>query len=309
MERAKSSGRLRLIPNASRRYHAPTSSLKDIDYRTLASLVDHVRGPGYVLDFSDRTFSQFFAAEFDVDIYSEQYAANGNSKGRRLRRFLELADNPTAAKVLKALWELRGDGLRDRDDPVPGAKRKYESLLERLGEIARDAKPPHHQTAADHHKTQALNQTLLDLNKLTPQRRGYEFEKFLNQFFDLYGLLPRPSFRNLGEQIDGSFILAGETYLLEAKWQNQLTDAKDLRDFEGKLQEKAAWARGLFVSYCGFSEAALENFGRGKRTICMDGLDIHQILDGNVSLGDAVFRKVRRAAETGRPFTPLSHLL
>ena len=30
---------------------------------------------------------------------------------------------------------------------------------------------------------------------------------------------PRGSFRLIGEQIDGSFHLEGETYLLEAKWQ------------------------------------------------------------------------------------------
>ena len=56
------------------------------------------------------------------------------------------------------------------------------------------------------------------MNKLTPQRRGYKFEKFLKDMFDVYGLSPRASFRLEGEQIDGSFVCGGDTYLLEAKW-------------------------------------------------------------------------------------------
>lgn len=38
------------------------SSLKEFDLRAVAELVDFLRGSGYVLDFSDRTYSQFFAA-------------------------------------------------------------------------------------------------------------------------------------------------------------------------------------------------------------------------------------------------------
>ena len=38
-----------------------------------------------------------------------------------------------------------------------------------------------------------------------PQKRGFEFERFLNAMFAAYGLSPRSSFRLVGEQIDGSF--------------------------------------------------------------------------------------------------------
>ena len=103
-------------------------------------------------------------------------------------------------------------------------------------------------------------------------------------------------------------MLHAETYLLEAKWEGAKTPAKDLRNFQGKLEEKAAWARGLFVSYSGFTDEGLDAFGRGKRVICMDGLDLYEMLDRELPLDVALDRKVRRAAETGRPFERISDL-
>ena len=41
---------------------------------------------GYVLNFSDRTFSEFFK-DFRVDIDSQKYYKNGASKMKRLRAF------------------------------------------------------------------------------------------------------------------------------------------------------------------------------------------------------------------------------
>ena len=54
-------------------------------------------------------------------------------------------------------------------------------------------------------------------------------------------------FRNKGEQIDGSFVLQSETYLLEARWESAKTSAADLHAFHGKLEQKAAWAPGAVL--------------------------------------------------------------
>jgi hypothetical protein len=284
------------------------SSLKEIDFRAVAELVDFLRGSGYVLDFSDRTYSQFFAAELEVDIYDPLYATYGTSKGKRLRRFLELADDATAGRTLRALWEVRTNIIDGGKDPVAGAERKYQALLAKLG-VGGQAPPPEPaKTDLDHEKVAALKAEVIQLTGMAPQARGYAFERFLVRLFDLFGMKPREPFRNRGEQIDGSFMLHGETYLFEAKWQNEQTDAKDLRDFEGKLSEKAAWARGVFISHSGFKESALENFGRGKRTICMTGLDLYEMLERGIPLNEVIDRKVRRAAEDGRPLTPVHHL-
>jgi hypothetical protein len=60
---------------------------------------------------------------------------------------------------------------------------------------------------------------LLNLETLSPQKRGFAFELFLDRMFSVAGLSPRKSFRLIGEQIDGSFELNGSIYLVEAKWQ------------------------------------------------------------------------------------------
>ena len=118
----------------------------------------------------------------------------------------------------------------------------------------------------------------------------------------MYGLEAREPFRLRGEQIDGSFVLQGETYLLEAKWQDVQTGVADLHTFHGKLEQKAAWTRGLFVSHSGFTEQGIAAFGKGKRVICMDGLDLVETLDRELPLDLVLEKKVRKAAETGLPF-------
>lgn len=155
-----------------------------------------------------------------------------------------------------------------------------------------------------------LKSKLLDISQLAPQPRGYAFEKFLQNLFEAHGLAPRSSFRLVGEQIDGSFELASEIYLVEAKWQNAQTGAGELHAFGGKVGGKAAWARGLFISQSSFTGDGLEAFSRGNRTsiVCMDGLDLFDALDRKIAISDVIARKVRRAAETGNCFLRVREL-
>ena len=61
--------------------------------------------------------------------------------------------------------------------------------------------------------------------------------------------------------------------------------------------------------FSGFSEDGLLAFGKGKRVICMDGLDISEMLQHHLAFKDVLSKKVRRAAETGQPFVRLRDLL
>jgi len=155
-----------------------------------------------------------------------------------------------------------------------------------------------------------LKQEILELSKFEAHKRGFGFEKFLNKLFSAYGLEPRKSFRITGEQIDGSFQLKGNTYLVEAKWQNEKVGENDLLTFKGKIDGKSAWSRGLFISFNGFSEKGLEAFVKGKPTnmIGMDGQDIYFILEGKLNLGEAIELKARRAAETNDFFVSVYEL-
>jgi hypothetical protein len=156
----------------------------------------------------------------------------------------------------------------------------------------------------------AFHDRLLKLSALEPQARGYSFETFLSDLFTAYALAPRDAFRLKGEQIDGSFSLNNETYLLEARWQNEPVSANHLFTFQSKVEGKAQWSRGLFLSYSGFSNDGLEAFASGRRTsiICMNGLDLSQCLSGSADLVEILRAKSRRAAETNEAFVPVREL-
>jgi hypothetical protein len=280
------------------------STIRAIDMLLVDDLFD--MGGGYVLNFSDRSFAQFFASELDVDIDAAAYRRNGTSKAKRLRCYLQAVDNARAAQALQALWEYR-QALRARSgvasETTPGAEAQLHELLHRLGG-PKPRKPTSRQQACGPppERVKRLSADLIELSQLAPQPRGYAFEKFLKELFDAHGMEGREPFRHRGEQIDGSFVLADETYLLEAKWQNEKSGAGELHAFHGKVEEKAAWARGLFIAQNGFTEDGLYAFGRGKRVICMDGLDLYDTLNQALPLNEVLSRKVRRAAETGMPF-------
>lgn len=222
--------------------------------------------PGYVLDFSNNRMAEFFATELGVDIYAEAYARNGSSKANRLRCYLQTVDGKTAAIALRALWTYR-EAIRDRigrTENVTDAKSKMFDLIHRLEGGAGPSDPPSAAPKFDKTVLAQLSENLLALSTLSPHPRGFAFEKFLKDLFDVYGMAARGSFRLVGEQIDGSFLLSNEPYLLEAKWQNTYTDAADLHAFHGKCENKASWTRGLFISQSGFSEDGLVAFGRVK---------------------------------------------
>lgn len=286
--------------------------LKSLDYDLLDYVFD--MGGGYVLDFSNRTFSEFFADELNIDIDNARYCDVGNSKAKRLRSYLRQASQDEALRLLNSLWEYRE--VKRRRAGVKEENPQYISefweLIGRLG-----GKPPKQQTGnsqtpldekMDDRLASELLGKLMEVSSLDPQPRGYAFEKFLKELFDVCGLSGRASFRLVGEQIDGSFEMKGETYLLEAKWTNQQVDVSDLRAFNAKVEDKASWSRGLFISNSGFTEDGLLAFGSGKRLICMDGLDLSEILLGRLSFQSVLSKKVRRAAETGRPFVRVRDL-
>lgn len=286
------------------------SSIKTIDLLLITDLFEPKGSPGYVLNFNDRTFAQFFARELHVDIDDPIYAENGTSKGKRLRCFLQATDDKTAVQALRALWDYR-EALRihgRREEDVPDAHARLLDLIQRLEGGRPTPQPTPPPLAADAVRIPRLRDELIALSKLDPQPRGYAFETFLKAMFDAYGMDGREPFRLRGEQIDGSFQLGSETYLVEAKWQSAPIGVADLHAFHGKVETKAAWTRGLFISQSSFSEDGLHAFGKGKRVVCMDGLDLYETLNRGLLLTDVLDKKIRRAAETGAPFVRVRDL-
>lgn len=259
-----------------------------------------------MLDFSDISFSDFFASELMVNIDDPKYATNGGSKGKCLRYFFQTCDDATAVRALEALWEHRSEYLARSggSDPVANAETRYLGLTSRLSRGASPSRPSVSPLSnpVDHAAIAKIKSDLLLVTGLAPHAHGYAFEGFLKSLFDAFGVAALEPFRLRGEQIDGSFQVVNEIYLLEAKWHGQPIGVAELHTFHRKIEQKAAWTRGLFVSNSGFSEDGLVAFGRAKRVICMDGFDLYEMLDREIPLTQVIERKVRRAAEPGAPF-------
>ncbi len=149
-----------------------------------------------------------------------------------------------------------------------------------------------------------LKKELVAMTNLEAHVRGFAFEKFLNKMFDIYNLKPHAPFRIVGEQIDGSLQIGTDTYLVEAKWHNKQIDQSELLIFNSKVEGKSKWSRGLLVSYNGFTAEGLIAFSKGRPTniIGINNQDLFHILNGEMSLVEAINLKARRAAETGEFF-------
>ncbi len=82
---------------------------------------------GYVLNFSDKTFAEFFR-EHGISIDAPKYQFNGSSKMKRLRAFWEIESDVVVGKVFEALMQYaEAIGKVDPDD-----KRKAAVAIDRL---------------------------------------------------------------------------------------------------------------------------------------------------------------------------------
>ena len=78
------------------------SSLTSVEKRYLEKLLD--MDGGYVLDFTDATFEEFFT-HYDVDIHGSQYRTHGTSKAKKLRAFWERESDALVGRVLTEMLD------------------------------------------------------------------------------------------------------------------------------------------------------------------------------------------------------------
>lgn len=79
------------------------STLKTLEKTQLEDLLG--MSSGYVLDFTNRTFADFFNESANTDIYAHKYATKGNSKAKRLCAFWEIESDVVVGKVLNEFIE------------------------------------------------------------------------------------------------------------------------------------------------------------------------------------------------------------
>jgi Restriction endonuclease len=199
------------------------------------------------------------------------------------------------------------DKLRKLDRP------KAQSCLEHLKQLQeiRDAKLKHDRDrrAAQEAERQKPEYSLPELLKeflelyqdsTHRQSRGYALERILQGLAKLSKLEVTEPFRTHGEQIDGAVKFDGEHYLLEAKWQDKAASNEPLYQFAGKVEGKM-YGRGIFVSVHGYSAEVVQSLVIGKaiRTILVDGEDLVLVLEGVLTFGQMLDRKVKAAQTKG----------
>ena len=160
-------------------------------------------------------------------------------------------------------------------------------------------------------KSPPLVEQYKELQALPVAKKGTAYGTFLTRLFNNEGLLTSSAFTVKDTAISGSFELDGQIYILVAKWQPEKSDENALLIFNTKVESRSTWARGIFISEAGFSKDGLTLFAQGKRTsiIGMDGQDLQLVLEGKISLREAIKRKARRAVETNNFFVPLQKLI
>ena len=102
------------------------SSLKTIEKRVLEKLFNRNKD-GYVLDFTDQTFAEFFR-EHEINIEDDKYHKNGPSKMKRLKAFWEIEPDQIVGKVLDDLLQI----AYKAKNVDPNDKEEAEKIISRL---------------------------------------------------------------------------------------------------------------------------------------------------------------------------------
>jgi hypothetical protein len=142
------------------------------------------------------------------------------------------------------------------------------------------------------------------------QERGYGLEDLLKELFALSEIRYRKSYVADGEQIDGFFNFGGFDYLVEARWRKDKPSLQDLFGFKGKVDRKIESTRGVIISMMGFDDEVVRRLREAgsANLLLVDGYDLSLILEGRVSLTDALQAKIDRAAQEGIVYFPLAKL-
>lgn len=80
---------------------------------------------GYVLNFTDKTFQDFFISELDINIDDNKYYFNGGSKAKRLRAFWQVENNFIVGKLNLALLDYWFELKKTFEDSVFTEKEKF----------------------------------------------------------------------------------------------------------------------------------------------------------------------------------------
>lgn len=294
------------------------SNLSNLEKRKLEKLLG--MESGYVLDFSNRTFAEFVVDSTGLNIFDSRYDYASSSKANRLRKLWQIEGNGVVAKLMADIVDYGFPvGVRKSasDTTLESECRQIIARLFQGGQVHSSTVVSQEQkehSSPESQLSQVLAQLETEFYQLSAERdrnkAGLALEKLLNRLFDIFGLQPRQPFRIVGEQIDGSFVLDGQVYLLESKWEKDPLPEADLLVFRGKIEGKSTFTRGVLIALNDVSTQARYAITQGKPPsfFVMNGHDLLMILSKATSLTEFLRKRVRLLAEEGRMCIPFSEL-
>jgi hypothetical protein len=191
---------------------------------------------GYVLDFTDRTFSEFFR-EYQINIDADKYLVNGQSKMKRLRAFWEIESDLLVGKILNGLLEYAQviGNLSEAD-----LKTAKQIIARLLGEA--EAKPKN-ELSEDEFLQQSFNK--IDLSRL---ELDTVFQKVISQRIDeiqksLTAKTPLATIFLCGSTLEGLLLDAGTKN--PKKFNNAQSAPKDK---DGKIRLLHDWTLECLIN-------------------------------------------------------------
>lgn len=213
---------------------------------------------GYVLDYSNAKFAEFFRECVQIDIEGDKYFFNGESKTKRLRAFWELESDRVVGKVLNDLLEI---WRYKNPTPDNSSQGRYELALKNANRL--QGKVQH----CEPDEKTFLNQSFghLDITRigldasLLPviQNRLQEVQKCMSASAPLSVIF-----------LAGSIL---EGILLSIACQNPkaFNQAKSSpKGKEGKIKQFPDWTLAQFIAAayeCGFLKLDVKNFSNELR--------------------------------------------
>src|SRR5208282_471765 len=105
------------------------SSLTPVEQRDFERLFE--MSLGYVLNFTDRTFSEFLLDSVGLNLDDRKYSVFGGSKAKRLRTFWRVDGDEVVGRALDALVQYRETDDR-RPPPEPALLARCKGATARL---------------------------------------------------------------------------------------------------------------------------------------------------------------------------------
>ncbi|MFI5729255.1 restriction endonuclease [Kribbella sp. NPDC051587] len=144
------------------------------------------------------------------------------------------------------------------------------------------------------------------------QTRGQRFNGLIAEMLRCWGIEAEASTLSPGRgEIDVTFTLNGERYLVEAKWEHEKTNADPLFKLQARLKQRLRGPIGIFVSMAGFTADALRGLDSGSQleVLLFDRSHLEAMLSGLVPPQELIGLAHDRAAFRGDAYSPLTQLL